>query len=205
MTENIWGVSTGQEVMLSAHNVCRLTQASHYRGKVHVSLFLVAKVNPLHWNHLLQKKKKKEREREKKNIFIFLRGFISSASPPLQRLCYLPTRRLSPHRQARQIKGNMLPSCVFFLNGYTCGTSGSKPDSLLAFFFFFFFFPFSPPLATAVCLTKKLLERMKKERERERERERESPGREHKGRAGESERGGREWASELSVVGLHPV
>lgn len=48
VTENIWGVSTGQEVMLSAHNVCRLTQASHYRGKVHVSLFLVAKINPLH-------------------------------------------------------------------------------------------------------------------------------------------------------------
>lgn len=61
----------------------------------------------------------------------------------------------------------MLPSWVFFLNGYTCGTSGSKPDSLLTFFYV----PFSAAMATAACLAESFWRQWKK-RERE-----------HKGRA----------------------
>lgn len=92
--------------------------------------------------------------------------------------------------QAGQIKG-ICYHLVFFLNGYTCGTSGSKPDSLLTF------------LCSILCshgnccmFGRKLLKAVEKERE--------SLGREHKGRATEGGReGGR--ASKLSVVGLHPV
>lgn len=104
--------------------------------------------------------------------------------PPFSPLC--PLLNLSVPRQAVQIKG-ICYHLVFFLNGYTCGTSGSRPDSLLTF------------LCSILCshgnccmFGRKLLKAVEKER---------AEGGSIKGE--QAREGGR--ADELSVVGLHPV
>lgn len=111
-------------------------------------------------------------------IYIFCGDFFSLHFP-LSAHCYL--LKLSVPWQAGQIKG-IRYHLVFFLNGYTCGTSGSKPDSLLTF------------LCSILCshgnccmFGRKLLKAVEKERE--------SLGREHKGRVRE---GGRESEQALS-------
>lgn len=69
------------------------------------------------------------------------------------------TKVVSPWR-GEQIKGIRYRLPVFFLNWCTCGTSGSKSDSLLSFFNA----PFSAAMATAACLAKSFWRQWKKKR-----------------------------------------
>lgn len=164
------GVSTGQEMMLSAHDVFRVFSS------------WMLKLN-LHCKPLKLPAVQKSDVKTIRFIYICLQGFFPLPFP-LSAHCYL--LNLSVPRQAVQIKG-ICYHLVFFLNGYTCGTSGSRPDSLLTF------------LCSILCshgnccmFGRKLLKAVEKER---------AEGGSIKGE--QAREGGR--ADELSVVGLHPV
>lgn len=109
------GVSAGQEMVSSAHNAY----------KVQVFLFLVAKIESA-----LQATETTFCLKIDVKTIRFIYIFCGDFSPPLSAHCYL--LKLSVPWQAGQIKG-ICYHLVFVLNGYTCGTSGSKPDSLLTF------------------------------------------------------------------------
>lgn len=66
-------------------------------------------------------------------ILLFCRDYFLHLAPPQP-----SPSRLSPDRLRGYVTilGFFFFPPLFLLNGYTCGTSGSKPDSLLTFFMF---------------------------------------------------------------------
>lgn len=117
-----------------------------------------------HWNYLLCKNGSENNavHLHFSFSFFFLRGFFHPL--PFDSSLSLFTEAVGPWR-GEQIKGIRYRLPVFFLNGCTCGTSGSKPDSLLSFFSpLFFNAPFSAAMATAACLAESFWRQWKKKR-----------------------------------------
>ena len=121
VTENIWGFPL-------AGKLCRQLTMHASTTEAKFTSFCSWCQNRLctatYWNHLLFK------NGSENNVqFTFFCGdyFLRFFFLPL---CYLLSR-LSPNEPGR-LRG-YVTILVFFLNGYTCGTSGSKPDSLLTF------------------------------------------------------------------------
>lgn len=112
------GVSAGQEMMPSDHNACRPDNTE-------------AKLRSLCccWPKLARRSSPPPLKMEVRTafiyIFVFCGDYFLHFPPPRP-----PPSRLSPDRLRGYVT---ILGFFFFLNGYTCGTSGSKPDSLLTF------------------------------------------------------------------------